>query len=140
MGERSGGPFDSRRRKSCHSDQVRGSTFQCFLLLFCIKTGLETTSKLCESREQRVWEKGLTATSPFVASRHFPHIVGESSVDLSIAAGSRSRLPPRSVLLCFAQRCPPDTRTLSLGPVRNRINTMFVRFSFFSQCQDSAFF
>ena len=26
--------------------------------------------------------------------------------------GSRSRLPYRSVLLCFAQRCPPDTRTL----------------------------
>ena len=33
-----------------------------------------------------------------------------------VAAGSRSRLPPRSVLLCSAQRCPPDTRTLSLGP------------------------
>ena len=32
------------------------------------------------------------------------------------AAGSRSRLPPRSVLLCFAQRCPPDTRTLSPRP------------------------
>ena len=25
--------------------------------------------------------------------------------------GSSSRLPPRSVLLCYAQRCPPDTRT-----------------------------
>ena len=32
--------------------------------------------------------------------------------------GSRSRLPPRSVLLCFAQRCPPDTRTLSPQPKR----------------------
>ena len=30
--------------------------------------------------------------------------------------GSRSRLPPRSVLLCFAQRCPPDTRTLLPQP------------------------
>ncbi len=29
---------------------------------------------------------------------------------------SRSRLPPRSVLLCSAQRCPPDTRTLPPQP------------------------
>ena len=30
--------------------------------------------------------------------------------------GSRSRLPPRSVILCYAQRCPPDTRTLPPQP------------------------
>ena len=30
--------------------------------------------------------------------------------------GSRSRLPPRSVLLCCAQRCPQDTRTLPPQP------------------------
>ena len=26
-----------------------------------------------------------------------------------VASGSRSRLPPRSVLLCYAQRCPVET-------------------------------
>ena len=31
-------------------------------------------------------------------------------------AGSKSRLPSRSVLLHFVQRCPPDTRTLSPRP------------------------
>ena len=35
---------------------------------------------------------------------------------MQVHVGSRSRLPPRSVLLCCAQRCPPDTRTPSSAP------------------------
>ena len=40
----------------------------------------------------------------------------ETTIFFLVAMASRSRLPPRSVLLCFAQRCPQDTRTPSLGP------------------------
>ena len=60
------------------------STFWLVLFVLFV-TGFETTSKLCDQRKQRVWENSLTDTSPFVALRHFPRTVGESSVDCSIA-------------------------------------------------------
>ena len=40
----------------------------------------------------------------------------QAKQSLCAITGSRSRLLPRSVLLCSAQRCPPDTRTLSPQP------------------------
>jgi len=44
-----------------------------------------------------------------IKEKRKPEVFWQSTNGRSLVWGSR--LPPRSVLLCVAQRCPPDTRT-----------------------------
>ena len=55
----------------------------------------------------------------------------ETTIFFLVAMGSRSRLPPRSVLLCCAQRCPPDTRTQSLRPILIKVDSKRINLNFF---------
>jgi len=98
-------------------------------LLLCRKTQIQHTNRVMRSDErcsprdapERVLRtmkrakrssRGQNLSSaPRVREENFGNRNGREAITRRSRV-SRSRLPPRSVLLCVAQRCPPDTRTL----------------------------
>ena len=94
------------------NDSDRKVAVFCFCEQSRAALGIIAEARLADDEARREWRSGQNSEA-LQAVMNFGHRKRED------AAGSRSRLPPRSVLLCSAQRCPPDTRTLSPRPKKD---------------------